>query len=540
MTFNDQNLKELASQFNPKTAQKASTGYIHGMNIQNPEHLVKETDHLKFEVMGGVNIKQLDRLKVTLKLSRNPTLSPVHSFRNTLDLYNDNQITRYIRQAAERLELGTNEITNPVYEFINAIEAYRMDKRQQMLIPGQPKEIKITPAQKKKAKTLLNNKNLLNEISDLLKDCGLVNEETNGLLLFNIFLTRFFDKPLHAIVHGSSGSGKTNLLKTVIMTVPEEHRHVTTSLTENVLFYPPYKEFWSHKILMLEDLDGSLAALYAIREFASNGSITKFSTEMDQNTGEHRQKKLEANGPICIVGATTKENIYEDNSNRSFLLHIDESKAHQKAVMEYQNAEAAGLLNKSKKDEAQLLLQNLQRLLEKIRIVNPFQPELMLPDVVFKPLRTNQHYINLIKAVTFLHQAQREIQQDKNGRFIETTLNDIQWANKLCRDSLLSKSDLLTGSQRTFFETLKRHLLRQKKESFFTKDIRAKFKLHRQTLKRLLNALEGFYFISRIGSNPKMSFEYKVNVWDDYETIEKSINAMDDKLKDLREKYPKA
>jgi len=47
---------------------------------------------------------------------------------------------------------------------------------------------------------------------------------------------------------------------------------------------------------MLEDLDGSANAMYALREFASNGSVTKFTTEMDKNTGEHRQKKLEAQG----------------------------------------------------------------------------------------------------------------------------------------------------------------------------------------------------------------------------------------------------
>ena len=324
------------------------------------------------------------------------------------------------------------------------------------------------------------------------------------------------------------------------MTVPEEHRHVTTSLTENVLFYPPYKEFWSHKILMLEDLDGSLAALYSIREFASNGSITKFSTEMDQNTGEHRQKKLEAKGPICIVGATTKESIYEDNSNRSFLLHIDESKKNQADVMHYQNAEAAGLVNQQQREDAQLLLQNMQRLLEKIEIRNPFQPELMLPDVVFKPLRTNQHYINLIKAVTFLYQAQREIQEDKNARYIETTLDDIEWANRLCRDSLLRKSDQLNGKQRLFFEALKSHLKKEKKESFFTKEICLEFKLYRTQLKRHLNALENVSYITKIGTNSRTSFEYKIDVWEDYQSLKDSISILDQKLTELREKYPDA
>ncbi|MFK8046117.1 MAG: type IV secretion system DNA-binding domain-containing protein [Crocinitomicaceae bacterium] len=524
---------------------KGQTGFFQGMNIQNPEHLILEKGALCFEVMGGVNLKQLDRLKVTLSLSRFPMLSSLHVIRHTLDLYNNGQVKSFIRNTAEQLELGTNDVRIPIYDFINTIEAYRLDKRQQMLLPTRPKEITLNPKAIKEAKNLLNDKNLLSKIAELLKTCGLVNEETNGLLLFNIFLTRFFDKPLHAVVHGTSGSGKTNLLKTVIATVPDEQKHVTTSLTENVLFYPPYKNFWSHKILMLEDLDGSATALYALRELASNGSVSKFTVEMDQGTGEHRQKQLEAKGPVCIVGATTKEKIYEDNSNRSFLIHINESKKHQQDVMQYQNAEAAGLIDKEARNEAAVLLQNMQRLLEKVNIINPFQPELMLPDIVFKPLRTNQHYISLIKAITFLHQYQRKTQKDKaTGKsYIETTLDDIEIANRLSRDSLLRKSDQLTGRQRVFFEALKGHLKKQGVEqdiSFFGKDIRKAFSLHPQACQRNFSTLESRGLIEQVNYSKKQGYEYRISSWEDYETIKNSISTMDEKLAELREKYPGA
>ena len=541
--------EELREEFKQAKAEgkipKGETGYFQGMNIQNPEHLVNETSCLRFEVMGGVNIRQIDRLKITLRISRFPKLTPLHVHRQTLDAYQGSQIDRFIRESAERLELGTNDLKLPIHEFINTIEAYRLEKRKEMLLPFKPKQIQLSPKAIKEANTLLKSTNLISKIAVLLKTAGLVNEETNGLLLFHIFLTRFFEKPLHAVVHGTSGSGKTNLLKTVISTVPTEHKHVTTSLTENVLFYPPYKNFWSHKILMLEDLDGSASALYALREFASNGSVSKFTTEMDKNTGEHRQKKLEAKGPVCIVGATTKEKIYEDNSNRSFLIHIDESKEHQKDVMNYQNQEAAGLINYEARNEASLLLQNMQRQLLRIEIKNPFQPDLILPDIVFKPLRTNQHYINLIKAVTFLHQSQRDKQLDKNtGRkFIETTLDDIEIANRLCRDSLLRKSDELTGGQRQFFETLKCHLLKNnqdKSTTFFGKTIRKFFKIHPQTCQRHFQALEKRGLIEQVDFSHKRGYEYRITSWEDYDDIKNSLLKMDAMLKELREKYPNA
>ena len=525
-----------------KNGISSSTGFVHGIDIRNPEHLICENpiEQLSYELMGGVNMKQLDRLRVTLKVSRLPLLSPVHVYRNTVDLYSDSQLKRYIREAAEKLELGTTDLTHTIYTLVDGVEKYRMQRRKEQLLPQRPPRIELSTQEKTKAKRLLKNPKLLSEISSLLTSSGLVNEENNGLLLFLIFLTRQFDSPLHALIHGSSGSGKTNLLKTVINCVPDEQKHITTALTENVLFYPPYKEFWSHKVLMLEDLDGSMNALYTLREFMSNGHIVKYTTEMDTVSGEHKQKKLEAKGPVCIVGATTKDKIYEDNSNRSYLIHVNESYKHQQDVMEYQNRNAAGLIDKQEIKEAQLLLKNAQRLLEPLEIRNPFQPELMLPQVVFKPLRTNQHYIALIKAVTYLHQFQLDVQTDERGRFIQTKLDHIEWANKLCRESLLRKSDQLSGTQRVFFERLKTYLKKNKQTSFYTKDICKEFGLYRQQVKRSIKALEDISLVSLVSSNSKMSFEYKIEDWDDYTNIKNGIDVLDEKLKELREKYPSA
>ncbi len=529
--------------------EKTNNSYIHGINIQNPEHLICECpmESLKFEIMGGINLKQLDRLRATLKVSRFPQLSPVHAFRNTVDLYNDNQIKRYIRESAEKLEIGTSDLTNTIYSLIEGLEKYRLEKRLEVTLPKTQKRIILSSNQKQEALELLGNRNILDEVSQLLKTAGLINEEENGLLLFLIFLTRDFENPLHALIHGSSGSGKTNLLKTVINCIPEENVHITTALTENVLFYPPYKDFWKHKILMLEDLDGSISALYVLREFMSSGKISKYTTEMDTTTGEHKQKQLSAEGPICIVGATTKDKIYEDNSNRSYLIHVDETTKHQIDVMDYQNKIAAGLIDKEEIKKAQESLKNIQRLLDrKIEVRNPFQPELTLPQVVFKPLRTNVHYISLIKAITYLHQYQLEVQTDKNGvHYVETKLIHIEWANKLCRESLLRKSDQLSGNQRTFFERLKAYLnlkgINEKNnKSFHSKEIREYFRLHTESLRRNLNTLENFGLITKVGENRKLSFEYEIAVWTDYENIKNGVDSLKDILEELRRKYPNA
>jgi DNA primase len=531
--------------FSMVNAKPTDTGFLHGIDIRNEHHLILEcpNERLKFEIMGGINLKQMDRLRATLKISRFPLQSPIHAFRNTLDFYNDGHIKRYVLEASEKLEMGTTEINKQIYGLIEGIEKYRIQKRAELITTEFKRNIVVSLEDQKEAKKLLESKDLMKQISLHFKDIGLIDEEENGLLLFLIFLTRNFDNPLHALIHGSSGSGKTNLLKTIIKCVPDEQVHITTALTENVLFYPPYRDFWRHKILMLEDLDGSLSALYVLREFMSSGQVSKFTTELDQNTGEHKQKQLVAQGPVCIVGATTKDKIYEDNSNRSYLIHVDETQAHQQNVMNYQNKIAAGLVDFRKIETIQNLLKNAQRMLVPIEVRNPFQPELILPNVIFKPLRTNTHYINLIKSITFLHQHQLKIQKDENGtKFIETKLEHIEWANRLCRESLLRKSDQLSGAQRTFFENLKNYLRTQNINetnnlTFFSKDVREHFKMHFETLKRNMNALENVGLILKKGENRKLSFEYEICYWDDYKFIENGVDSLSKILEDLRETY---
>lgn len=537
-------VEEQAKTFPKKAEVITVPNYIHGINIENAEHLIFDCplEKLKFEVMGGINIKQLDRLKATIKVTRFPQFSPVHAFRNTVDLYNDNQVKRYIRESAEKLEIGTQDLTNMTYTLIEGLEKYRLERRKEILLPKVQERVILSATEKQEALNLLQSPDLMNQISNLLQLSGLINEEDNGLLLFLIFLTRDFDHPLHALIHGSSGSGKTNLLKTVVNCVPDESVHITTALTENVLYYPPYKEYWKHKILMLEDLDGSLSALYILREFMSSGKITKDTAEMDVTKGEHKQKTLTAEGPICIVGATTKEKIYEDNSNRSYLIHVDETKKHQQDVMNYQNQISAGLVDKRAAQEQQKKLKNIQRLLDrKIKVRNPFQPDLILPQIVFKPLRTNMHYITLIHAITYLHQFQLEVQTDQYGeQFVETKLEHIEWANKLCRESLLRKSDHLSGAQRAFFEQLKAYLKAKKKDTFFTKEIAQEFRLFREQIKRNIKALENAFLISQIGENAKLSFEYKIENWEDYTAINNNISVLDSKLEELKKCYPSA
>lgn len=520
------------------------------LSTSTPDCLIYETDHLTITLWGGIEIHTVNRLRATLHIQpvQTPFMAPpvyAPSFRDTVDLYSHSQTDRLIKQASEKLETSTATVSEAVAGLTAELEAYRQQKREEKRKSEENREQqnidRFSREQIQKAADFLRSSELTKQTHRLFDNLGLIGMQDDATLLFFIFLTRFFKNPLHAIVMGSSGSGKTHLLQGVAGTVPRQHIHVTTSLSENTLYYTP-KDFLKHKILLQEDLDGAYNALLPLRELMSNQEISRFSTKTNSRTGDSKQVYLHVEGPVCVAGATTKEKIYEDNANRSFMIQIEENPQHERAVLEYQGKEAAGLINFKQYEENIKLLKACQLLIEPMEVIIPFASKLELPPYVFKKMRTKNHYLTLIKAVTLWNQKQRRRTTDNEGnKYLVSTPEDVEWANLLCKDSLLRKSDELTGKTRQFFESLKELLSETgKKEAvFYAKDARKYFRLHPMKLKRYLDELEGRGFIKCRSRHMKIGNEYEIIVWDDYDQLKSSVDALDSVLQQLKDEIEK-
>ena len=394
----------------------------------NPERITFETEILHITIWGGIEKENLSRLRISVHIrSKNDKYK---TYRDDVNLYSHPQVKKLVQSISESLELPTPHVTQTITELTEQLEAYRLAERNAQLIALRPKQYEMTIEEQKAAERLLKNKDLVKHTLKLIGQSGLIGEQKNGLLLYFLYLSRITDEPLHAIIFGKSGSGKTYLQTKVSECLPEESVRTITSLTENTLYYSA-KDFWKHKVLLIEDLEGVYNAFLPLREFMSKQSISKLTTDKDAK-GNNVQKVLTVEGPICVSGATTKESLYEDNANRSFLLHVDEGAQHMDEVMEFQRKQKAGMINEEQQRQARQLLQNVQRLLQNVKIINPYALELRIPDMVFKKLRTNMHYLRLIEIITLYHQQQREIKTDASGqRYIETNLTDIACATGL-------------------------------------------------------------------------------------------------------------
>ncbi len=502
---------------------------VHRLDTTNPDYLTLVNGVLKVTVLGGINVLTADKLKVTLRIERTDKQNPLYHIRQSnLDLYNDEQLEKFIRKVAERLELGTREVQHTLYTLIGELENYRL-QQMQINAPEVVAKRVLTAAQKQKAISFLKSPNLLQNTNDLIGKTGMIGEINNRLLMYLVFTSRLREQPLHIISLGASGTGKTYLQEKISQLIPEEHKLEITALSENALYYFDRTEL-KNKLVLIEDLDGAQddKILYAIRELMSKKSISKTIPIKDAK-GNLKTITLKVEGPITLAGTTTKEKIYEDNANRSLLIYLDNSKEHKKAIMTYQQSLSAGQINKQEEQSSIEFLKDVQMLLEKVRVRNPYATKLNIPETVFKPLRTNTHYLSFIETVTFYNQYQRPRKKDdQENPYIETTLEDIAQANSLLKEVLLAKSDELTKACRNFLEMLKAYLKKENRQSFYSNEVRKMMRINPKTLSRYLYDLQRYNFLRIIGGTKSKGYEYELLNEQEYEMLQHTIeNALD-------------
>jgi len=329
---------------------------------------------------------------------------------------------------------------------------------------------------------------------------------------------------LHCISLGSSGAGKTHLQSKVAELIPDHEKVEITVLSENAFYYFNRTEL-RNKLILIEDLDGAESVLYPLRELQSKRRITKTVVHKDRK-GNTKTIHLTVEGPVSVAGCTTQESIYEDNSNRSFLLYIDESSEQDKKIMYYQRLISAGKVNIDAELKARDILQNVQMLLQAVKVINPYAEFLELPQSVFKPRRTNTHYLQFIEAITFYKQYQRESKVDtQTGEmYIETTIGDIEEANEIIKEVLLRKSDTITGAVRNYLERLKEYLKKNTQTTFTNAEIRRNLRIKESTLRNYHKQLLAEDYIKRIKNAKTKSYCFEVTDVNEYKVLKTQID----------------
>ena len=376
-------------------------------------------------------------------------------------------------------------------------------------------------AEPKTATDFLQQKDLLKSLNQLIEQAGIIGEENSRLLLFLITISYLNKSPLHGIVQGSSGSGKTHIISRIADLMPQEDVLRFTRITESSLYN--WGEFdLFQKIIIIEDLDGLKEdALYALREFISN-QVLRSSVTIKDKKGNNKSSHKIVKGQFSSLSATTKGELYEDNMNRSFIVAINESEEQTEKIISYQNRRNAGEIDRNIQEKAISFIQKIVRNLKHYEVINPYATQIQLPNNVKNKRRLNEMFQSIIKQITILHQYQRKLTTDNQ---LLTTIEDIENAVEILFESIILKIDELDGSLRQFFEKLKKHFGENNRgcDTHFNRFEAMEITGFKKTqLQFYLNELVRLEYLKQIGFANK-GFKYKISYSDNIQRVRKDL-----------------
>jgi len=491
------------------------------LNTSNPNNIIYPTETATYYIKGGIR-RDLDSLKVTLVIEQPKATAGNLKSRNKLDLYEDKQTEKISREAAEKLQLRADLIEQDLNILTDLLDNYR---EQAMPIDNKDenKQVIIPTVQKEKCLAFLKKPKLLENINELIGKSGVVGEINSRIFLFGIASTYKMENTLHALIQGTSGSGKTHLLATIMDFMPPEDTISLTRVTESSFYnYGEYE--LQNKLIGMEDFDGlEEKAELAFRELQSKGMISSSTSGKNEHTGQITGYVKKVFGPIASLSATTKGEIYEDNMSRCFLLSVDESLEQTQRIIKYQNEKAAGLIDTTKEKEIREFLRNCMRLLQPLQVVNPFANKIDLPSEAQKIRRLNDLFQSYVKQITLLNQYQRK--KDVQGRLI-TDKEDVKTAIEIMFDSIILKVDELDGSLRDFYEKLKKYILAKGKDyEFEQREIRQSFRMSKTQMHRNINSLLELEYLAKTYISARNTFHYKIVYWDNMEALRNRIKS---------------
>ena len=405
------------------------------------DELVLRFGDRRWRIRGLDKVTSFDLLRVNVLVSREGGHAGFHV--DTLDLYSARQRAVFSKSASDELCVAEDVIRRELGRVLLCCEERAQQRIHESMSPKQ-REVTLSDTDEAAALALLGDPSLVDRILADLDACGVVGEETNKLVAYLAVVSRKLERPLAVVVQSSSAAGKSALLEGVLALVPEEERVKYSALTGQSLFYMEQQQL-AHKVLALMEEEGAERAAYALKLLQSEGELSIASTGKDPQTGRLITHEYRVTGPVAILLTTTSVDVDEELLNRCLLLSVDEEREQTRAIHARQReAETLdGLLRARERDHIIALHRNAQRMLRPLVVVNPYAPQLRFLDSRTRMRRDHTKYLTLIRAVTLLHQYQRERKTTTHRgevvTYIEVTAQDIALANRLA-DSVLGRS----------------------------------------------------------------------------------------------------
>ncbi len=506
------------------------------LHIHNPNFITFNDPFLTADILGGVDLQQVERMVCTLRI----THQNFPPFRTTLDLYNDHQTDKLMRTLCDKWELNLLEVSKTLHQLILQLENYRLEQLRYTSKNTQP-QFTLNEENKKEAIKLLKSKTLLTQLTKHLNTTGIIGEDENALILFMALASYKFSNPFSVLCLAKSGIGKSYILQKLSECMPTGSYSFHTQISANALYYFNSYEI-QNKALLIEDLEWTTQMLSPLATLQTQGKLVKTSATKNKD-GMLHSTTFEVTANLCLLACAYSDKNYESLSLPFLMVHLNHSHQQDIAIMEYQKQLKAGLIQTDEISTTQHQLKCVIASLQNVSIINPFATLISLPEDVAHPRKSLLLLLNFIEVITYFFQHQREQTTDtQTGEvFIKTHPNDIKLAFKLLKNSLFRRADELSTSARGFYQWLATFLTQAKTEQFTALDIRKAKAIHPRTLNRYLQELKLYSYIKVIGGNKhREGFMYKLTQFGNQTDVQNRIEtALKSNLGLIKKTYEK-
>ncbi|MGJ8678297.1 MAG: CHC2 zinc finger domain-containing protein [Akkermansiaceae bacterium] len=434
---------------------------------QQGEYYHYEQSERSYRIGGLHKNNSMEVMKITLRISHQGLLHV-----DSIDLYKDTDRRKYIERASEETMLEKLLIKRDLGKLMLALE---QELEARLAKPIQEvEEYEMTNVEGEEALAFLKEPKLLDRIATAYESAGLVGETTNKLAAFLACMSRKLRKPLAVIIQSSSAAGKSTLMEAVLSFFPQEEQMKYSAMTGQSLYYMGESNI-KHKILAIVEEEGAEKASYALKLLQSEGELTIASTGKNLQSGRMETQEYHVEGPVALLLTTTSIDIDEELMNRCLVLTVDESNQQTERIHQLQREARTleGILAAEQRNEVIALMQNVQRLIKPIRIVNPYARYLTFTNGSTRTRRDHEKYLTLIDSIALLHQYQREPikhvidngSQKREITMLSVILEDIELANQIAPIVLGRSLDELAPQTRRLLESLKNIVSAKLKDS---------------------------------------------------------------------------
>jgi energy-coupling factor transporter ATP-binding protein EcfA2 len=176
--------------------------------------------------------------------------------------------------------------------------------------------------------------NKLQLLDIALKNIYFAGDTCNAKLLFLASLTRFSNKPVSVLIKGASGSGKSELMNTILRFIPDTDKEVFTGMSEKSISFME-KNSLKHKVLAIQEFSGlnNAAGNTTLRSLLSEGKIRRQTSITNPKDNSFTTQVNEVIGPLSLFMTTTEPSIHPEDENRMLSITVDQSSEQKREVL---------------------------------------------------------------------------------------------------------------------------------------------------------------------------------------------------------------